>query len=172
MIVNGTVVTVDIDVEIPKKDGGVYPGSRLTYRDSTGALKEQAFHTNSFKFNKTLKVSLGNLQAGDAIAIDKVKEGEYWKVMAITKIAKDSTANVASTKENVTPKSNWETSEERAKKQVYIIRQSSISSAVALAASLKFKGIGEVLEVAKQFEEFVMGVGSFDDIPDDTDGIV
>ena len=59
--------------------------------------------------------------------------------------------------------SNYETSEERAKRQVYIIRQSSISSAIAFAAAVEPKGITKdrqaLLEDAKAFEAFVMETG-------------
>ena len=58
--------------------------------------------------------------------------------------------------------SNYETSEERARRQVYIIRQSSISSAVEYLKAKSPKGVeanvSEVLEVAKEFEDFVMDV--------------
>lgn len=60
------------------------------------------------------------------------------------------------------PRSNFETPEERAQRQVYIIRQSSISSAIS-ALSIGAKAhpkIDEVLDVAKQFEAFVFGRSS------------
>lgn len=64
------------------------------------------------------------------------------------------------------PRSNYETPEERAKKQVYIVRQSSISAAIStLAIGAKSKpDPKEVIEVAKQYESYVFEteeVGSF-----------
>lgn len=56
--------------------------------------------------------------------------------------------------------SNYETPEERARRQVYIIRQSSITSAIAFLAARNPKGfdvpVEEVLKLASQFENFVM----------------
>lgn len=56
--------------------------------------------------------------------------------------------------------SNYETPEERARRQVYIIRQSSISSAIEYFKAQSPKGfeggISDVLEVAKDFENYVM----------------
>lgn len=56
-------------------------------------------------------------------------------------------------------KGTWETPEERAKKQIYIVRQSSISSAIELlsVATKTQPKIEEVIEAAKAFEDFVFG---------------
>jgi hypothetical protein len=67
-----------------------------------------------------------------------------------------SNSGTAASPRSSTPRSTYETPEERAKKQVYIVRQSSISNAVEW-----LKGDGEVstkelLELAKQFENYVM----------------
>jgi len=54
---------------------------------------------------------------------------------------------------------SWETPEERSAKQVYIVRQSSITNAIAF---LKIEGdagteVKEVIAIAKQFEDYVFG---------------
>jgi len=55
-------------------------------------------------------------------------------------------------------KSTYETPEERALKQVYIIRQSSIASAISLLKNdKKVPSKDEVLALAKDFENFVFG---------------
>lgn len=56
-------------------------------------------------------------------------------------------------------KSTYETPEERAVKQIYIVRQSSISSAIGLLTTgAKVPPDADaVLEVAKKFETFVFG---------------
>lgn len=60
------------------------------------------------------------------------------------------------------PKGNWETPEERAKKQVYIIRQSSLNVAVAALAvgAKKPLDAGEIIGLAKQLEAFVLDTGA------------
>lgn len=57
------------------------------------------------------------------------------------------------------PKSTYETPEERAKKQIYIVRQSSISSAIDLLSvgQKSPPDVDKVLEAASRFEEFVFG---------------
>ena len=61
--------------------------------------------------------------------------------------------------------SNYETPAERARRQVYIIRQSSISSAIEMAKAVEPKGTTktrqDILEDAKAFEAFVMEDDSF-----------
>jgi hypothetical protein len=77
-------------------------------------------------------------------------------------------------------KGGWETPEERAKKQIYIVRQSSISAAVnALTATGKvIPNANEVIDYARQLEEFVFSsdnvkavvgkdVGSIDTMEED-----
>ncbi len=69
--------------------------------------------------------------------------------------------------------SNYETKEERARRQVLIVRQSCLSTAVAFAASRQPKGVTceaeDILVIARKFEEFVFappkdgGVSTMDD---------
>jgi hypothetical protein len=56
-------------------------------------------------------------------------------------------------------KGGWETPEERAKKQIYIIRQSSLSTAVAALSvgSKVHPTVKDIIEYAKQFESYVFG---------------
>lgn len=55
--------------------------------------------------------------------------------------------------------SNYETAEERAKKQVFIVKQSSISSAISLLKTEQnTPSVDEILEVAQKFTDFVFGV--------------
>ncbi|MCI4437975.1 MAG: hypothetical protein JHC33_14300 [Ignisphaera sp.] len=163
MNVNGKVISVELNVEVTKKDGGVYQGARLTYRGDDGRVQEQAFHNNAFKYNAPLKVVLSNLAPNDNIVIEKEKKGEFWNVVSITKQGAGTTTTImeAASKANPAPKSTYATAEERAQTQVYIIRQSSVSSAVNLAATLKLKNEEEVLKVAKKFEAYVTGSSAF-----------
>lgn len=72
-----------------------------------------------------------------------------------------------------TPRSTYETPEERAKKQVYIVRQSSISNALTYFANDEpTPDVKDILAVAKQFEQYVFGndpvqalIDMDDDIP-------
>lgn len=56
------------------------------------------------------------------------------------------------------PTSNFETPTERANKQVYIVKQSSLSSAIALASGNKEKATAEdIIKTAQQFVDYVFG---------------
>lgn len=167
MQLNVQVVSVEHNIEIEKKSGGVYPGSRLTYRYD-GKIQEQAFHTNSLKYNPKLGEQLKEVKAGDNVIIDKIKEGEFWKVQSITKggettITNETPATKGSSAQSA-PKSTYATPEERAATQVYIVRQSSLSNAVALANAIgdKKATTSTIIANAKQFEAFVLGI-EFDD---------
>ena len=98
------------------------------------------------------------------------KEGEFWNWKKLSKGVAENTApkqeaNASAGKQPYTPRPNdtYETKEERAARQVMIVRQSSISSALAFCAQQKdfFKGtddaVGEVLNVAARFEAWVLG---------------
>jgi hypothetical protein len=56
---------------------------------------------------------------------------------------------------------SWETPDERAKKQVYIVRQSSIGAAIDYLDKFREAdaevAVSDVLRVATQFENFVFG---------------
>lgn len=174
MEVNGTVVSIDVDVQVAKNGGGTYPGSRLTYRDESGAIKEKAFHSNVFKFNAALKGQLTSLSVGQAFIMDMEKQGEFWNVKSIkptTELTHSKTEGVV--KATPSPKSTYETPEERAKKQVYIVRQSALNQAIAfseIAVQLDKKfvfNVDEVVSLAKRFENYVLDLG-FDNFKDDS----
>lgn len=164
MNIVGKVISIEMDKNITKQNGGSYKGTSLLYRDESGNAKEQNFHNNVLKFNPAVKSALQDLITGDMFTMVKEKEGEFWNVKSITKNAGNSgvngEVNVTAAVSKVTPASKggstWETAEERARKQVLIVRQSSLSSAVAYAATKKVPPtVEEILEVAKAFEGYV-----------------
>jgi len=163
------VVSIEHGVSIQKKDGGSYQGSRLTYRYD-GKIQEQAFHTNTLKYNPSLAEQLKGIAAGDNVVIDKEKEGDFWKVKSVTKNGSSAptnetpASNGTTAKSTAAPRSTYETPEERAARQVMIVRQSSLSTAVNLLAANggKKNSVKEVIKAAQEFEAYVMGM-SFDD---------
>jgi hypothetical protein len=70
------------------------------------------------------------------------------------------TVGHATTSNSTTTKGGWETPQERAAKQIYIVRQSSLANAVAaLSVGAKTPLKGEsVIELAQQFEKYVFSV--------------
>ena len=173
MQIHGTLVAFEIDVQVAKNGGGTYPGCRLSYRDDQGVLKEKPFHNNVFKFNALLKTQLANLKVGAGFVADVEKEGEFWNWKGVQAdgaapavVDRDVPATGKTTPYQA-PKSTYATAEERAQTQVYIIRQSTLSQAVALCAAnapyfKKERSTADIISIAKTFESHVMGVG-FDD---------
>lgn len=73
---------------------------------------------------------------------------------------------VDSAKHSPAPKSNYETAEERANRQVLIVRQSSLSTAVdyiKAVGNVKAK-VSDVITIAKQLEGYVFGVSLNDKV--------
>ena len=171
MNVTCKVLEIQFDATIAKNGGGSYKGTRISYRDADGALKEKGIHTNALKYNPTLKKQLEGIKGGDDITMVMEKEGEYWNLKEVHKGTVEPVPNAApgnagtrsGNTANVSPKSTYETPEERARRQVLIVRQSSVSSAIAYAATLKsHTPFNEVLKMAEQINAFVFQ-SEFDD---------
>lgn len=114
------------------------------------------------KDSKTAYTILTAAQPGDFFDVKSEKVGQFWKWTDAATAGKNVGAGsaVASTgtasKSFAAPRSNYETPEERAKRQVYIVRQSSISSAVELLKDpKKTPAADEVIAIAKEFEAYV-----------------
>lgn len=91
----------------------------------------------------------------DTYEITMTKDGEYWKWTEIVKIAAGAGGTTVEAKPYSRP-NTYETPEERAKKQIYIVRQSSIANALEYSKSVKaLKTVEEVLDIAKKFESYV-----------------
>jgi len=99
----------------------------------------------------TLKDALGDEQYD--VVLSKDDTGN-WQWTSATKV--DPTKPEVTVAKNETGKSgNWETTEERARRQVLIVRQSSLAQAVIT------KGMGEqnadnITELAEKYEAWVM----------------
>lgn len=160
MEITGKVVEVEKGVLFYGKNG-YYKGSKIIFKDSTGKVQEKAFHENTFKYNKAFEKELHALAADDSFVATLEKKGEYWNWLAIKKSTGEATTMAKPVA--VSAGGNWETAEERKNRQVYIIRQSSITSALKFAELQKdfFKGttnpLGEVLNVADKLENWVLG---------------
>ena len=143
---------------------GKYKVAEVAYKDGDGKVSGKK--VMSF-VNPPVFETMTKAQAGEVYTLVTEKDDKgYWQWTQATKeaagtVAKDTppfkTGAVAS------PKSTYETPEERAQKQVYIIRQSSLSTAVAFYEQAKgAKTPDDVIKVAKQFEAYVFGE-TFDD---------
>lgn len=174
--------------------GEAYTALEVAFKNITFQGKVEGKKLTPYGTGKAAYTSLANAQPGQFYDITIVKENGYnnWSAAtlgngeAAQSQAPTTTAPTGgayrpqgtSTARSTERASTFETPEERAKKQVYIVRQSSISSAIALLspgakASLK---PAEVIDTARQLEAYVFGQqefakevegSGFDDMQDD-----
>lgn len=154
-----------IDVGQPNthaaKNGRSYQSLEVTYKDDSGKVssKKLMSFSNPGVFN-TAK----NWQKGDAVNVVTQKDDQgYWQWTGISlgnEGAQQVKPQASATPTRVTG-SNYETKEERAARQVMIVRQSSLSNAVAALAvggkaSLDAQA---VIDYAKKLEAYVLNQG-------------
>jgi len=173
---------IDVSVE----DKGKYKMAEVTFKDiakgQTSSKKLMSFN------NPTVYKTLVDAKKGEVYSIEMQKNDKgYWDwidaktsngVDTGTGGSPEAVTKSAGSTSFTSPKSTYETPEERAKKQVYIVRQSSISAAIdTLKTDKKAPTIEEVLSVASRYEAFVFGVTAeppkLEDLPtfDDDDDI-
>lgn len=143
---------------------GKYSTATVAYKDGNGKIEGKK--VMSFGPSADVFKVVSQAQPGDLFDVksEKIagKEGkEYWNWTAIETTGKNvgQGSQKGQTSGSATPtRSTYETPEERAKKQVYIVRQSSLSVALELhkhnnpKAAIDF---ASVVETAQGFEDFV-----------------
>jgi hypothetical protein len=159
---------VDVSKPNPAKD---YQQMIVTHTDLSNG-KTDGKKLVDFRSNAVWGTLLA-AQPGDVYKVERAKNDKgYWEWTGISKDAKsgdDQVPTSSATSQAVTrPTGNkatervgsWETPDERAARQVYIVRQSSISSAVEiLKATNKPFGTNAVITLAKELETYVFGAG-------------
>ena len=148
---------------------GSYQVIDLAYKNKSFQDKLEGKKVMSFT-NKDVFAALQKASFGDVFNVSRVKNDKgFWDWTGVSSgnAAMDASnntfansspvSNPAAKSGNVTPKSNYETAEERAARQVLIVRQSSISSAVEFAVANKLKDAQAVIAIAKEFEAYVFG---------------
>lgn len=158
------VTVIDVAQEtLSAKNGRTFQQLVVSYKNDKGMA--QAKKLVSFA-NPDLFKAAKSWTKDQIINVKTVKNDKtgYWDWVGL------EGETVATSKESATPTrvtgSNYETKEERAARQVYIIRQSSLATAVDLLG--QGASTDTVIETAKVFETYVLGnTGSFDDLPDD-----
>lgn len=168
-----------IDVGTPNthaaKNGRTYQSMEVTYKDEQGKVNNKKLMSFS---NPGVFKHISGLAKGDLVNVNTEKDQNgYWQWTSINEggapqVAQQSNAAPSNTR--VTG-SNYETKEERAARQVLIVKQSSLSTAVtALAVGAKSApSAADVIAYAKQLEQYVMGVPqTMDDLRGDEDVVI
>jgi hypothetical protein len=139
------------------KNGRQYQSVEITYKNPQG--QAQTKKLMSFGAPEVFKIAQ-TWTKGDSINVATIKDNNgYWqwtKILAQGEADPSVSTNSAS-KAPVSRGSNYETSDERAKRQVMIVRQSSLSNAVATLAIQGSKATAnDVITLAKLYEGFVL----------------
>ena len=156
------VVAVDVG-QATSKAGKPYEFVEVTYKNMSFGEKVESKKHNQYG-DKTVFNALKSANPGDVFNIRREKDDNgYWQWVGLDVGGNEAAPAKAASSGGATPapvKGGWETPEERAKKQVYIIRQSSISAAVeALKTDKKALDPQDVIKVAKVFEAYVLDLG-------------
>lgn len=132
-----------------------YPIVELAYKTEDGKTKGMKIF--GFGQQKANADVAGSSKPGDVLeATFQQNQKGFWEFKTLS--ATGASETVAVSADKPTAKGNWETSDERAARQVLIVRQSSLSTAVSFAEVSKTKpSVEEVIEIAKKFEAYVMG---------------
>jgi hypothetical protein len=163
-----------VDVGSPNthaaKNGRSYQSIEVTYKNEQGqvANKKLMSFSNPSVFNY-----IKELTKGAQVNVTTTKDANgYWQWTGIGGDGSVATPESKPATGGRVTGSNYETKEERAARQVYIIRQSSLSTAVDLLG--QGSKVADVIATAKEFEAYVFAKESnptkevnFDDLEDD-----
>jgi len=176
------IITTSIETKPTAK--GSYQQLEVVFKNLTFQGKVESKKIMSFGAGATTFKTLSQAGAGMVFDIEVVKNAAGFNDWT-TATASDGSApqaaapahtpSTGSKAATTTPKSTYETPEERAQRQILIVRQSSVSSAVNLLSTgaKAPPKVDDVIAAAKQLEAYVFGIAAvdtgptgFDDIPD------
>ena len=160
---NITLLSVDIKT-VPTAKGS-YQTADVAYKNNSFQGKVEGKKVMSFGATKDSFSILALAQPGESYEVTIVKNDKGyndWVSMAKAEAGASSpavSAPAGGKAPAATPRSTYETPEERAQRQVLIVRQSSLSAAVnlLLAGAKTPPPVENVLAIAKQFEDYVFG---------------
>ena len=151
MAINIEVVRVEIESK------GKYQAASVIYKGQDGKVDNKKLVSFA---NKEVFKTFSQAQPGDMFEVGLEKDTNgYWQWTSASAVGKNTggatQGSVGSTPRN-SPRSTYETPEERAARQVYIVRQSSVSAAIALLKDAKRQvSADEVIATAREFEKYV-----------------
>lgn len=142
-------------LSVSVEDKGKYKMAEVAYKGGDGKVTSKKLM--SFNHPEVFKAFVDAKQ-GSVFTVESQKNDKgYWDWISAS--IGGAVAKASPTSGNSSPKSTYETAEERANRQVLIVRQSSLSNAVEFLGlnTKKVPTVQEVVEVAKFFEDYVFG---------------
>lgn len=158
---------------------GKYSQLEVSYKDLDNG-KVASKKLMSFVKPDTAYKTLVDCKPGETyqISLQKNQESGYWDWIGATQNAPGSSTVETKSTGTPAPKSNYETAEERAKRQVYIVRQSSLANAISvLTTGAKTPpNKEEVFKLAQEFTDWVFEkpafkIESLADMPNDFEDV-
>lgn len=183
---NITILNVSVNT-VPTAKGS-YQVADIAFKNNTYGGKVEGKKIMSFGAGKAAFEVLSVAQPGSTFEITTNKNDKGYIDWVSVQAAAQAGGNAvpvsgvapkpAGSVGAAAPRGNFETAEERAQRQVFIVRQSSIASAVSTLsagskAALKKE---DVVATAKFYEDYVFGKNQggstgFDDVPDFPPGL-
>ena len=158
----------------PTKTGKTYVQLDVAYKNLTREGKIEGKKIMPFQ-NPDVHANLQKATMGQVFEVTTVKEGEFWQWSNVQEVAKggnmepqtSAASSGYASKGTPSPKSTYETPEERAARQRLIVRQSCLSNAVETLKVDK-KGVDptEALKLAERYVGWVFGEEAKVDVPD------
>lgn len=170
---NITIQILSVLSETKPTQKGSYQQLEIAYKDLSAQGKVSSKKIMSFTDKRVFDM-LAVAKPTQVFDIAMVKNDKgYWDWKEVKRSESGSVTSSSTTSAGATQvvgsqqapaRGGWETPDERAKKQVYIIRQSSLSTAVA-ALQVGRKGViepEEVIKYARQLENYVFSTGDLE----------
>jgi len=140
---------------------------KLTVNYTTNKGEDKSKNVMSFA-NPAVYDAVKKLEAGQEFIVEYVPGDEYYNWQSVKTL--DTSPAKQHTKDAPARVSTYETPEERARKQVYIIKQSSLAQAIASYGGdpVNDDNVDHVLQRAQRFTDWVMAEPDlFKDVPND-----
>jgi hypothetical protein len=154
------VLAVTPPVSKTDKNGKPYSEIEVVYRDN-GETRNKKLNT----YGKAVYSTFVNAKPGEVFTVEMEKKGDYWNWNKATRGVAEAAASgdaPAATAAAVAVPTKWkerdyESKDERALKQIYIVKQSSLSNAVAtLTPGSKGIDPDAVLALAQRYTDWVL----------------
>jgi uncharacterized GH25 family protein len=173
------ITLLSVEVQTVPTAKGSYQKANVAYKNNSFQGKVEGKQIMSFGATKNAFTTLSTAAPGTTYEVEIVKNDKgYNDWISLSPATAGAAAPVATPAAGVTgkpsaaasPRSTYETPEERAQRQVMIVRQSSLSTAVSTLAVGSKKEINpeDVVQTAKRFEAYVLGL----DTPTTDDGSI
>jgi len=154
--------TIEI-LKVGVESKGKYRVATVDHKTSDGKVdskKLMSFANKDFPSTAETFKTLSQAQQGDQFEIESKKDTNgFWQWVSASSVGKNTGGATSAVGSRVgqAVRSTYETPDERAARQIYIVRQSSIANAVAY---FEAKGDSKfdpdaVIETAKRFEAYV-----------------